>query len=47
MEFRNLTPFSVMQYRMLDQQDETYHVVAMKVSFSLEQCAEGISRHNH
>lgn len=42
MEFRNLTPFSVMQYRMLDQQDETYHVVAMKVGFSLELCAEGV-----
>lgn len=40
MEFRNLTPFSVMQYRMLDKQNESYHVVVMKVGFSLEQSAK-------
>lgn len=42
MEFRNLPPFSVMQYRMLDKQDESYQVIAMKVGFSLEPGASGV-----
>lgn len=35
MEFRNLTPFSVMEYAMDDKQDERHRVVAMKTGFRL------------
>lgn len=40
MEFRNLTPFSVMQYSMLDLEDSEHYVVAMKVGFKLEHISE-------
>ncbi|MEX9791896.1 DUF2169 domain-containing protein [Morganella morganii] len=35
MEFRNLTPFSVMNYKMLDTDDIEHHVIAMKVGYEL------------
>ncbi|WP_087879602.1 DUF2169 domain-containing protein [Citrobacter freundii] len=35
MEFRNLTPFSVMAYAMEDIHGKRYHVVAMKTGFRL------------
>lgn len=35
MEFRNLTPFSVMNYKMLDTSDIEHHVVVMKVGYDL------------
>ncbi|WES68095.1 DUF2169 domain-containing protein [Superficieibacter sp. HKU1] len=41
MEFRNLTPFSVMEYAMDDKHDERYHVVTMKTGFRLMQSADG------
>lgn len=41
MEFRNLTPFSVMEYAMDDKHDERYHVVTMKTGFRLMQNADG------
>lgn len=41
MEFRNLTPFSSLCYRMLDTHDEEHHVVAMKVGFALVRTAGG------
>ncbi|MDT7449578.1 DUF2169 domain-containing protein [Citrobacter koseri] len=41
MEFRNLTPFSVMEYAMDDKQDERHRVVAMKTGFRLLQDADG------
>lgn len=41
MEFRNLTPFSVMEYAMDDKHDKLYHVIAMKTGFRLVQDAEG------
>ena len=41
MEFRNLTPFSVMEYAMDDKLDERHRVVAMKTGFRLMQDAEG------
>lgn len=37
MEFRNLTPFSVMNYKMLDVDDIEHHVIVMKVGYSLAQ----------
>ena len=37
MEFRNLTPFSVMQYAMDDKHNERHCVVAMKTGFRLKQ----------
>lgn len=37
MEFRNLTPFSVMQYAMDDKHNERHCVVAMKTGFWLKQ----------
>ncbi|HGL6358877.1 TPA: DUF2169 domain-containing protein [Citrobacter amalonaticus] len=40
MEFRNLTPFSVMQYKMDDKHNERHCVVAMKTGFRLIQDAE-------
>lgn len=41
MEFRNLTPFSTLCYKMLDTQNTEHHVVAMKVGFLLERTAGG------
>lgn len=41
MEFRNLTPFSVMQYAMDDKHNERHCVVAMKTGFRLIQDAQG------
>ena len=40
MEFRNLTPFSVMCYQMLDKSDNASHVVTMKVGFRLVKVAD-------
>ncbi|MBC8954043.1 DUF2169 domain-containing protein [Xenorhabdus sp. PB62.4] len=41
MEFKNLTPFSVMHYKMLDTEDEEYHVVAMKIVYQLQPVGNG------
>ncbi|MCC8367464.1 DUF2169 domain-containing protein [Xenorhabdus sp. PB61.4] len=41
MEFKNLTPFSVMNYRMLDTEDQEYDVIAMKVGYQLLPAAKG------
>lgn len=41
MEFRNLTPFSVSRYKMLDILDHESHVIAMKVGFRLIKAANG------
>ncbi|HKN02850.1 MAG TPA: DUF2169 domain-containing protein [Buttiauxella sp.] len=41
MEFRNLTPFSVMEYAMDDKHNERHHVVAIKTGFRLVQDSEG------
>ncbi|WP_368543483.1 DUF2169 domain-containing protein [Enterobacter soli] len=41
MEFRNLTPFSVMAYAMDDKQNKRHHVIAMKIGYRLVQDAEG------
>ncbi|MEX6313493.1 DUF2169 domain-containing protein [Providencia manganoxydans] len=35
MEFRNLTPFSVLNYKMLNVDDIEHHVIAMKVGYKL------------
>ncbi|EKS4626892.1 DUF2169 domain-containing protein [Salmonella enterica] len=37
MEFRNLTPFSALNYFMLDKERREYHVVVMKVGYQLQQ----------
>ena len=42
MEFRNLTPFAVMNYKMLDVADKEYHVIVMKVGYSLTYFSEGV-----
>lgn len=42
MEFRNLTPFSVMEFAMDDKHNERHRVVAMKTGFRLVQDAEGL-----
>nr|WP_314265003.1 DUF2169 domain-containing protein [uncultured Moellerella sp.] len=42
MEFRNLTPFAVMNYKMLDVADNEHHVIVMKVGYSLTHFSEGI-----
>lgn len=42
MEFRNLTPFSVMEYAMDDKHNERHRVVAIKTGFRLVQDAEGL-----
>lgn len=42
MEFRNLTPFSVMNYKMLDTDDKEHHVIAMKVKYSLVHFSDDI-----
>lgn len=39
MEFRNLTPFSALNYFMLDKEQREYHVVVMKVGYQLQQCS--------
>lgn len=41
MEFRNLTPFSVMEYAMDDKHNERHRVVAMKTGFRLVQDENG------
>lgn len=41
MEFRNLTPFSVLEYAMDDRHNERHRVVAMKIGFQLTRNAEG------
>ncbi|OTA14672.1 hypothetical protein Xvie_03503 [Xenorhabdus vietnamensis] len=41
MELKNLTPFSVMNYRMLDTEDQEYDVVAMKVGYQLLPAGKG------
>jgi len=41
MEFRNLTPFSVMQYAMDDKHNERHCVVTMKTGFRLKQDDKG------
>ncbi|TBL43364.1 DUF2169 domain-containing protein [Hafnia alvei] len=41
MEFRNMTPFSVMEYAMDDKHNERHHVIAMKAGFRLVQDVEG------
>ncbi|ECC8925251.1 DUF2169 domain-containing protein [Salmonella bongori] len=41
MEFRNLTPFSVMEYAMDDKHNKRYHVIAMKTGFRLVRDAVG------
>jgi len=41
MEFRNLTPFSAMEYAMDDTRGKRYHVIAMKTGFRLVQDADG------
>ncbi|MBD2790351.1 DUF2169 domain-containing protein, partial [Xenorhabdus sp. DI] len=35
MEFRNLTPFAVMNYSMLDMEDVEHHVAVMKIGYQL------------
>jgi len=40
MEFRNLTPFCVSHYKMLDKLEHESHVVAMKVGFRLVKVAD-------
>lgn len=41
MEFRNLTPFSAMEYAMEDKHSKRHHVIAMKTGFRLVHDAEG------
>ncbi len=41
MEFRNLTPFSAMEYAMDDTRGKRYHVIAIKTGFRLVQDADG------
>lgn len=41
MEFRNLTPFAAMQFKMLDLEDNENYVVVMKVGYRLEPDASG------
>lgn len=41
MEFRNLTPFSIIRYKMLDKSDQQSHVVTMKVGFRLVRTPNG------
>lgn len=36
MEFRNLTPFAAMQFKMLDLEDNEIYVVVMKAGYQLE-----------
>ncbi|MCP9266876.1 DUF2169 domain-containing protein [Xenorhabdus sp. XENO-1] len=41
MEFRNLTPFSVMNYSMFDVDDTEHHVVVMKIGYQLMPAGQG------
>lgn len=41
MEFRNLTPFAAMQFRMLDREDNENYVIVMKVGYRLESDGRG------
>ncbi|PHM25801.1 DUF2169 family type VI secretion system accessory protein [Xenorhabdus budapestensis] len=41
MEFRNLTPFAVMNYQMLDIEDTEHHVVVMKIGYQLLPAGQG------
>ncbi len=41
MEFRNLTPFSAMEYAQDNKEGIRFHVVAMKTAFQLEQGRDG------
>ncbi|MBC8947359.1 DUF2169 family type VI secretion system accessory protein [Xenorhabdus indica] len=41
MEFRNLTPFAVMNYSMCDVEDTGHHVAVMKIGYQLMPAGEG------
>ncbi|MDC9606620.1 DUF2169 family type VI secretion system accessory protein [Xenorhabdus griffiniae] len=41
MEFRNLTPFAVMNYSMLDIEDTEHHVAVMKIGYQLLSAGQG------
>ncbi|PHM22097.1 DUF2169 family type VI secretion system accessory protein [Xenorhabdus ehlersii] len=41
MEFRNLTPFAVMNYSMLDIEDTEHHVAVMKIGYQLLPAGQG------
>ncbi|PHM36458.1 DUF2169 family type VI secretion system accessory protein [Xenorhabdus innexi] len=41
MEFRNLTPFAVINYTMLDVEDVEHHVVVMKIGYQLMPTGQG------
>ncbi|WP_416777121.1 DUF2169 family type VI secretion system accessory protein [Xenorhabdus budapestensis] len=41
MEFRNLTPFAVMNYSMLDVEDVEHHVAVMKIGYQLLPVGQG------
>ncbi|OTA14691.1 hypothetical protein Xbed_03656 [Xenorhabdus beddingii] len=41
MEFRNLTPFAVMNYTMLDVEDTEHHVAVMKIGYQLLPAGQG------
>jgi len=36
MEFRNLTPYPAMAFDALDQHDQRFHVVVMRLTFTLQ-----------
>jgi hypothetical protein len=36
MEFRNLTPYPAMAFDALDQHDQRFHVVVMRLTFELQ-----------
>lgn len=42
MEFRNLTPFSTLSYKMLDIENRPFHVVTMKVGYRLKSLSKGL-----
>ncbi|WP_127960404.1 DUF2169 family type VI secretion system accessory protein [Serratia microhaemolytica] len=42
MEFRNLTPFATLCYKMLDNADQEHQVVVMQVSYSLQPQGAGV-----
>ncbi|MCC8381124.1 DUF2169 domain-containing protein [Xenorhabdus sp. PB30.3] len=41
MEFRNLTPFAVMNYQMFDVDDTEHHVAVMKIGYQLMPAGQG------
>ncbi|CDL87597.1 DUF2169 family type VI secretion system accessory protein [Xenorhabdus cabanillasii] len=41
MEFRNLTPFAVMNYQMFDVEDTEHHVAVMKIGYQLLPAGQG------